>query len=95
MLDRIRKQDFADLPAGALATEHQGVRLPLEVLQLRDLPPISPRPEPFAMVLGGPSSPTLPQGMYPLFHPAHGRIDVFVVPIARDAVRTQYEITFN
>jgi hypothetical protein len=95
MLETLTRNDFADLPAGALAFDHAGVRLPLEVLRLRDLPPSSPRPHPFAVVLAGPASPLLPQGIHPLLHPAHGRLDVFIVPIARTANRAEYEIIFN
>jgi hypothetical protein len=95
MLEQLTSRDFADLPAGALVMEHAGVQLPMEVLQLRDLPPISPRANPFAMILAGPASPMLLQGIHTLVHPAHGRLDLFIVPIGRDAERTRYEIIFN
>jgi hypothetical protein len=95
MLDQLSRRDFADLPAGSLVVEHNGALLSMEVLQLRDLPPTSPRPEPFAVVLGGPASPVLRQGIHPLIHPAHGRLEVFLVPIGRDPGRMQYEIVFN
>jgi hypothetical protein len=95
MLDQLTSRDFADLPAGALVAEHAGTQLPMEVLQLRDLPPISPRAEPFAVVLAGPASPMLGQGIHTLIHPTRGRLEVFIVPIGRDAQRTRYEIIFN
>jgi hypothetical protein len=95
MLDRLTSKDFADLPAGTLAVEHEGTQLPMEVLQLRELPHISPRAEPFSVILGGPASPLLGQGMHALVHPVHGRLEVFMVPIGRDPQRTRYEIIFN
>lgn len=95
MLDQLTRRDFDGLPAGALAVEHAGAQLPMEVMQLRDLPRISPRAEPFAVVLAGPGSPILPQGIHALIHPARGRLDVFMVPIGREAGRTRYEIIFN
>ncbi len=95
MLDQLTSRDFADLPAGALVVEHAGAKLPMEVLQLRELPPISPRAKPFAVVLAGPASPMLQQGIHTLVHPALGRLDLFMVPIGRDAERTRYEIIFN
>lgn len=95
MLERLTARDFAQLPAGSLVAEHAGTQLPMEVLQLRDLPPISPRPEPFSVVLAGPASPMLGQGIHTLIHPVHGRLEVFMVPIGRDAERTRYEIIFN
>ena len=95
MLERLTRRDFDGLPAGALAVEHAGARLPMEVLQLRDLPRVSPRAEPFAVVLGGPSAPMLQQGIHALIHPDHGRLDVFMVPIGRNAGGVHYEIIFN
>jgi hypothetical protein len=95
MLEQLTRRDFSDLPAGALAVEHAGTQLPMEVLELRDLPPISPRAEPFAVVLAGPASPVLSQGIHVLIHPAHGRLELFMVPIGREAARTRYEIIFN
>ena len=95
MLEKLTRRDFDGLPAGSLALEYEGARLALEVVGLRDLPPISPRAEPFAVVLAGPASPTLPQGIHALIHPSHGRLDVFIVPIGRDAAHSRYEIIFN
>jgi len=37
----------------------------------------------------------LPQGTYRLTHPALGSMDVFVVPIGRDAAGVRYEAIFN
>jgi hypothetical protein len=95
MLDRLTRRDFAGLAAGALAIEHQGERIALVVVELRDLPPTAARAEPFAVILGGPASPLLRQGMHPLLHPVHGRLDIFLVPIGRDARQTRYEAIFN
>ena len=95
MIEKLTRQDFAELPPASLGIEHQGRRLDLEVLETRELPPISPRPSPFAVVLAGPASPALAQGIHPLLHPVHGRLELFMVPIGRDAAATRYEIIFN
>lgn len=95
MIDQLSREDFTGLPSGALHIDHQGASLPMEVLELRELPPISPRAAPFAVVLSGPASPMLPQGLHALVHPVHGRLELFMVPIARDARGTRYEIIFN
>jgi hypothetical protein len=95
MLEQLTRRDFAELSAGSLVLEHGGTQVPMEVLQLRDLPPISPRAEPFSVVLAGPASPALAQGIHALIHPVHGRLELFIVPIGRDAERTRYEIIFN
>jgi len=95
MIDQLTREDFAQLPPASLGIEYQGHRLALDVVETRELPAGSPRASPFAVVVAGPPSPVLPQGTYALLHPAHGRLDLFLVPIGRDTVGTRYEIIFN
>lgn len=95
MIEYLTRQDFDALPAGSLSLEHLGHRIEVQVVETRDLPPISPRQNPFALVLAGPSSPMLPQGIYGLLHPLHGRLELFMVPVGRDAHHTRYELIFN
>ncbi|MRD48319.1 hypothetical protein GHT07_13600 [Caenimonas koreensis DSM 17982] len=96
MTVELKRQDFmADAVAGLAFELPDGGRLALAVAELRDLPPISSRKEPFAVVLQGPANPAYAQGIVPLLHPVHGRCDVFAVPIARDAQKTLYELIFN
>lgn len=95
MLDKLTRKDFTSLEPGAILLDHQGQRLAFSVVESRDLPPISPREAPFALVLEGPRDPHLPQGIYALVHPRHGRLDLFIVPVARDAEHTRYEVIFN
>jgi hypothetical protein len=95
MIELLTRQDFEALLPGSLGLEHEGQRLDVQVVETRALPPISPRQNPFALVLAGPASPTLPQGIYGLLHPQHGRLELFMVPIGRDASHTRYELIFN
>ncbi|MBC7604897.1 MAG: hypothetical protein H7255_19845 [Ramlibacter sp.] len=94
-IDRLTREDFTDLPPASLAIRLKDGDLPLAVTGLRDLPGHSPRSAPFAVTLEGPRDPMLPQGIYPLMHPKHGQLDVFIVPVARDQAHTQYELIFN
>ena len=95
MIDQLKRQDFTDLAPGGLVIEHEGHSIPLTVVDSRDLPAPSPRTAPFAIELEGPAVPMLPQSIYPVLHPQHGRLDLFVVPIARDAAHVRYEVIFN
>lgn len=96
MTHELKRQDFTDLEEGSLAFGlPDGGRLPLKLIEVHDLPAISPRPGPFSVLLQGPADPAYAQGMVPLLHPVHGSCDVFVVPTGRDKKMTQYEITFN
>ena len=49
----------------------------------------------FSLVFLGPHQPLLPQRIYPLEHHALGRLDLFIVPIRRDAQGLQYQAIFN
>ena len=95
MIDQLKRQDFTDIAPGGLVIEHEGVSIALTVVETHDLPAPSPRAAPFSVVLQGPATPLLPQAIYPVVHPRHGSLDLFIVPIARDAAHTRYEIIFN
>lgn len=62
-------------------------------------PPMRPYPgmmrEPFSLYFKSGSPVVLPQRIYPLAHDAMGRLDIFIVPIARDAQGIVYEAVFN
>ena len=95
MIDQLKRQDFTDIAPGGLLIEHEGGNVALTVVETHDLPSPSPRAAPFSVVLEGPATPTLQQAIYPMLHPLHGRLDLFIVPIARDAAHTRYEVIFN
>lgn len=95
MIEYLTRQDFEELSSGSLSLEHDGQQLELRVVETRDLPSVSTRQSSFSLVLEGPVSPVLPQGIHGLLHPQHGRLDLFMVPIGRDASHTRYELIFN
>lgn len=51
--------------------------------------------KPFSLIFTGPPDIILPQHIYHLDHPSMGRLDIFIVPIGRDAEGTQYEAVFS
>ncbi|MEM8860334.1 MAG: hypothetical protein AAGD96_18560, partial [Chloroflexota bacterium] len=54
------------------------------------------RDEAFAIVLQGPKSPMLNQGMITLKHPSMGTIEgLFIVPVGDNAAGILYEAVFN
>lgn len=95
MIEQLKRQDFFNLGVGELLIEHEGRGIPMSVVQTRELPARSPRTAPFAIVLEGPATPLLSQAIHPVLHPQHGRLDLFVVPISRDADHARYEVIFN
>jgi len=50
---------------------------------------------PFTLVFRGPADPVLPQRTYALENPALGRLEIFLVPVGRDAAGVLYEAVFN
>jgi hypothetical protein len=52
------------------------------------------RREPFTLVFRG-SETILPQQIYAMHHATAGSVDIFIVPVGRDARGTQYEAIFN
>ncbi|MHB0969739.1 MAG: DUF6916 family protein [Thermoanaerobaculia bacterium] len=52
------------------------------------------RQEPFTLLFRG-SETILPQQVYTMRHTTAGNVDIFIVPVGRDARGTQYEAIFN
>jgi len=50
---------------------------------------------PFALTFAGPAEPLLAQQIVPLEHPALGRLELFLVPLGRDADGVRYEAIFS
>ena len=51
--------------------------------------------DPFTLVFRGPAEPLLAQATYTLEHADLGLLEIFIVPIARDADGTSYEAIFT
>jgi hypothetical protein len=51
--------------------------------------------EPFSLYFRSTSQVVLPQRTYPLVHAAMGRLDIFIVPIAREPQGIVYEAVFG
>jgi hypothetical protein len=89
--------DFRAAVGGTFAL-HAGDGLGLE-LRLVDAQATGDRAagvprDPFRLAFLGPADPSLPQRTYRLEHDALGELDVFLVPIGRDAGGTTYEAIF-
>ena len=80
--------------------DEQAGRLELELIEARALDPDAPVADPdgtrtpFSLLFRGPGEPALPQRIYRLEHDAHGALDIFIVPVARDATGVHYEAIF-
>ena len=102
MLDVLVPEQFARLVGQRFAvrstatdTAAAGPDLGLELVSVDRLRPHSRRAAPFSVSLRGPHEPLLPQGTYPLEHASLGRLELFLVPIRREAAGVVYEAIFN
>ena len=95
MLDKLTRADF---------DPHLNQSLPLNVgsqptqatlVEVRTLKSPSPRAEPFALTFVVPGDVPAGQGTYCLTHPTLGAIELFMVPVGKDAKGTRYEAIFN
>ena len=53
------------------------------------------RNEAFSLFFEGPTAPMFPQGIRKLKHEALGELELFLVPVGRNANGYQYEAVFN
>lgn len=75
--------------------EHLRLALVLTAVTPGDPPADDRLPRPFVLDLEGPQDPALAQATVPLEHPTLGTIEIFVVPVGRDARGTRYEAVFG
>jgi hypothetical protein len=97
MLDKLTKDTFEPRKGEAfkLTDEAAGeVELKLASVQGTGLQGKAPR-EQFSLHFHGPREPVLPQQIYHLENAEMGALDLFLVPIARDAEGTIYEAVFT
>ncbi|HVS40436.1 MAG TPA: hypothetical protein VMS17_33065 [Gemmataceae bacterium] len=76
--------------------EEPGSALELELVEVTMMRGASdPRGRPFSLLFRGPAAPLLPQRIYAMEHERLGRLEIFIVPIGRDAAGVRYEAVFN
>ena len=97
MLDQVTKDTFAPVQGEVFQLMlGPGQVLPLELAAVRGngLQGMADR-EQFSLQFRGPIAPALPQQIYRLEHPQLGALDIFLVPIRRDAGGMTYEAVFT
>jgi len=69
--------------------------LSLQLVAVTALPDHGGPRQPFSITFRGPQAPLLPQRTYRLEHGTLGALDVFIVPVGREAGGVGYEAVFN
>jgi hypothetical protein len=92
---------FTPAIGGVFVLDDPGLgAIDLELVEARTIEPGAPasdaggRRTPFSLLFRGPGDPVLPQRIYRLRHDALGAIEIFIVPVGRDAAGVHYEATF-
>lgn len=101
MLDTLTLDDFAPAVGEVFVLDdRQAGRLDLELLEARTIDAGAPASgsdgtrAPFSLLFRGPLEPALPQRIYRLEHEAVGALEIFIVPVARDASGVHYQAIF-
>lgn len=95
-LDQIPAEDFARLIGQSLPAQAADQSFALRIEAAEVSPHPSGRALPgFALHLRAPADFGLGQGVYALEHPEHGRLQLFMTPIRRNADGLLFEAVFN
>ena len=101
MLDALTVDAFAPLVGGQFVLHDDDAGpLELELIEARTIDPDASPQEagsvrtPFAILFRGPPDPVLPQHIRRLHHEALGVLEIFIVPVGRDASGVRYEAIF-
>ena len=97
MLDKLTKETFEPIKGGVFELSlGEGQTLPLELSAVlgTGLQGMAKR-EQFSLHFRGPATPALVQRTYRLEHAQLGALDIFLVPIRRDAAGMIYEAVFT
>lgn len=99
MLDRLTAADFEPLAGvGFTAAPPGRAQIELELVEVRTLrgpPAAQTGRRSFALLFRARTADHLPQGTVALAHDRLGRLDVFLVPVGRDADGLLLEAIFN
>ena len=95
-LARLTVADFTDLVGYAFPVTGLGQPLAVTLVEAKATKGGIPNGrQPFSLLFQGPPSPVLPQAMYPLVHPSHGSLAIFIVPLTADQNAATYEAVFS
>jgi hypothetical protein len=90
--------DFAPCLAQSFRVALAGESLDLELVGAEPLGSGDPSPgrrRPFSLIFRGPPAPVLAQRIYRLENAELGALEIFLVPIGRDAAGLRYEAVFT
>jgi hypothetical protein len=101
MLDKLTIDDFTPPRPGAYpALLVGGISTTLDLVAITPFPQVPTKDgvtarKPFSVTFRAPIPVNIPQGLITLEHDRHGPLEIFVVPVGRDAQGLLLEAVFN
>lgn len=95
MSQLLTMHDFAEHLRTTFLLEHPAGHVALELVAVDSLPSGAGRDDCFTLLFRAPGRKHLPQATYHLRHHRLGALDIFLVPVRRDAEALYYEAVFN
>lgn len=96
MAEPLTVEDFRPRVGETFAIRGEdGAGVELELTEARGLGESYREREAFALLFRGPVDPALPQATYRVAHDGLGELEIFIVPVARNDVGTDYEAIFT
>jgi len=94
-LQALTAADFEPHVGREFAFEADGKRLNLKLGEVERLGAAKREGGAFSLTFLSPPGPFLPQGIYPIQHPALGRLDLFMVPLGPKDAGNSYQVIFT
>ncbi len=98
MPETLTRERFSELLDHVFKVVLDDSVLELQLVQVDPVESVGAPPDlrrPFSLIFRGPLEPVLPQRLYPIDNERMGALDIFLVPIGRDAQGMRYEAVFS
>jgi hypothetical protein len=94
-LTALTPADFEPHVGREFPVEGHGRRLNLKLTEIDRLGAASREGGAFSLIFLSPPGPFLPQGIYPIEHPALGTLELFIVPLGPKKGGNSYQVIFT
>jgi len=91
----LKPADFEPHVGQAFAIEVDGKQLELKLAEVERLGAAMREGGAFSLLFLSAAGPSLPQGLYPMRHPALGTLELFVVPLGPKDGSNSYQVIFT
>ena len=94
-LSELTHRDFEPLEGQDFTLKDAGGEVPLKLVKVQGRAWNGPGRAPYSLLFAASTAINLPQRIYALEHPSEGEVELFLVPVGRDARGLLLEAVFN